>query len=182
MEEKLIFTQIPAVMIASNFFICQIPIRYKDEPMLEFIKELTVYRSKIPIYHSDGTKLADVKGSEIYPTEDGKKAGITMRHPAGATVCEMNGKPLFEIQKQGANALKMVAELFTFDGFFLKWSAQQIEGLIHASGGDLKIGGSSFSGCSFQGPVGIQIGDSTKPLPACLGLSITSEMDKKKFA
>jgi hypothetical protein len=193
MDEGLIFTQIPAVMIASNFFNCQIPIRYKDEAMVEFVNELSVYRTKIPIYHPDGTKLAVVKGSEIYPTEAGKKAGVELHNEAGLTVCELNKKPVFEIQKQGANALKMQAELHTFDGFFLKWSKEIFSGQmgdgamkIRAAENALIIGGGCISRNSFKGTVGIQIGQPENRLPACILVPIISSSEeeslKKKLA
>ena|GEM_PF-1136308 len=164
MAERLIFTQSPAIVIASNTFICRIPIRYRDTPMLEFVKELTTlntdtFTTKIPIFHSDGTKLAVVKGANIYPTKEGEKSGVTMRHPPDVTVCELNGRPVFEIRRRGAAAISMTAELHTFDGAFLKWSEVSLSGLLTTGAGNsLQIGGLTLKGNTFQGEVGIQIG------------------------
>lgn len=170
-EQELIFTNIPQVIIASNTFSCQIPIRYKDEPMLEFIKEMNVYDARIPIYHSDGTKMAIVKGRNVYATEEGKKAGIKLLHPSLSTICEMNGKTLFEIRRQAASAVKMTAELFTHDGYFLKWSENFID-CININGSILQVGGLQMSGCFLNAPVGIQIGDTTNPLPTAIHYGI----------
>jgi hypothetical protein len=101
-----------------------------------------------------------VKGSEIYLTEDGEKAGLRLRHPQGLTVCELGNTALFEIQKSGPNALKMSAELFTYDGTFLKWSAESISGLLFNDPGQpLRLGGVVMMDCLIENcRVGISIG------------------------
>jgi hypothetical protein len=171
MEEQLIFVQSPAIVIATNTFLCRIPIRYKDTPMLEFVKELTTYTTTIPIFHSDGTKLAVAKGSQLYRTKEGEKAGVTMRYVPDGTVCEINGKPAFEIRRKGAAALKMTAELFTCDAAFLKWSEETLSGVLSVEPGKvLHVGTSTFERCHFQAEVGIQIGESTTPLPMAVSL------------
>jgi len=144
--------------------------------MLEFIQELTTFKTKIPIYHPDGTILAVAKASQLYPTEEGKKAGVTMRHLPNGTVCEMNGKTLFEILRQGAAALKMTAELYTHDGFFLKWSEQLMGGFIKIHGKELILGSCHMIGCSINAHVGIQIGNTTKPMGT--GIFIASPSEK----
>jgi hypothetical protein len=176
MEEQLLFSEIPQVVIASNTFICPIVIRYKDIPMLEMIREIKIFTTRIPIFHQDGTKLAVAKGAQLYETEEGKKAGVKMRHLPDCTVCEMQGKPLFEIRRQGAAALKINAELFTSDGAFLKWSDERISGLINSKGNVLQIGGSSLSNCFFRGNVGIQIGKPIQPMGAALMIGLPDEM------
>jgi hypothetical protein len=169
MEESLIFTRSPSIVIATNTFFCRIPIRYHDTPMLEFVKELTTlntdsFTTQIPIFHSDGTKLAVVKGANIYETKEGIKSGVTMRHLPDAKVCELNGKPVFEIKRKGAAAISMTAELHTFDGAFLKWSGVSLSGLLAMEAGkSLQIGGMTMQECNLQGEVGIQIGQPTQP-------------------
>ena len=109
MDEKLLFAESPTVTLASVTFInTPIPIRYEDDPMLELVKEVQAgYTIKMPIYHSDGTKLAVAKASQLYRTKEGEKAGIEMRHLPDGTVCEWNGKPIFEIRRKGAAALSV---------------------------------------------------------------------------
>lgn len=168
-EVNLMFSQIPAITIATNIFVCKIPVRYKDEALLEFVKDIRVggCYPQIPIYHPDGTKLAVAKGSQLYSTAAGQKAGVEMIYPQGATVCRMGGRPLFEIRRQGAAALKMDAELCTFDGQFIKWTEHFI-GVLLLNGQDcLRLGG-TFQRCRFEGVVGIQLGQSTQSLPAAV--------------
>ncbi|MCX7424674.1 MAG: HNH endonuclease signature motif containing protein [Planctomycetia bacterium] len=175
-DESLIFAQSPFITIGSNQFLCRIPVRYRDTAMLEFVKEVDTshgetYTSHIPIFHSDGTKLAVVKGRQIYKTKDGEKAGVTLDYIPDGTICKINGKPAFEIRRQGAAALKMDAELHTFDGAFLRWSETDLSGLLTIENDSLRLGGSMFTRCSFQGVVGIQIGDATTPFPACVKMA-----------
>ncbi len=65
MDDPLLFIESPAITIATNVFLCRIPVRYKDSAMLEIIQKLTTHKlqgyvTKIPIFYSDGTKLAVV--------------------------------------------------------------------------------------------------------------------------
>jgi hypothetical protein len=179
-EEQLFFAQSPTIVIATNTFLCRIPIRYQDTAMMEFIKEVTTahtdnFTSKIPIFHSDGTRLAVAKGNQLYPTAEGKRAGVAMRHLSDGTVCEINGKPAFEIRRKGAAALKMTAELYTFDGAFLKWSEESLSGLLSLEAGKpLRIGTSTIQNCCLQAEVGIQIGRAASPLPTAIGVDFIS--------
>lgn len=172
-SEQLVFTQSPAVVIATNTFLCRIPVRYQDTPMMEFIREMTTLNTpgittKIPIFHNDGTQLAIVKGARLFDTKDGEKAGVKLRHLPDGQVCELNGKTLFELRRSAAAAISMTAELFTPDGAFLKWSPKELNGLLTLEPGKpLKIGGAVFSNNYFQGDVGIQIGRPTESIGAC---------------
>lgn len=177
MGDNLIFSALPEVTIATNRFVCDIPIRYKDMPMLEMVKELTAYTPKIPIFGPDGTKLAVVKGSQLYATHDGEKAGVQLRHLPGGTVCDIKGKLAFEIRRQGASALKMTAELFTFDGVFLRWSDEVMKGMMTLDGQQIEIlpTHTVFQHCQFEGPVGIQIGKASLEMPACFAIPLPGE-------
>ena len=167
--ENLLFTELPETKIANNIIMSPIPIRYHDEAMLELVKEVKLYEAKVPIFHSDGTKLAVVKGSQLYDTDDGKKAGVSLRHLPGVTVCEISGKPVFEIQRKGAAAITMTAELYTYDATFLRWSDTFITGLLFSDPDKpLKIGGLVMSDCYLEGPVGIQIGQPSQSLGAAI--------------
>src|SRR5262249_8167695 len=78
------------------------------------------FTTRIPIYHADGTYLAKVVGSQLHLTKDGEKTGLRLLHPQGRTVCDLDGRTLFEIHRQEAAALKTHAELFTPDGYLVK--------------------------------------------------------------
>ncbi len=175
MDDPLVFIELPAVTIATNTFLCRIPIRYRDTAMLEIIRELTTNKTEsfvteIPIFYSDGTKLAVVKGRQIYRTADGEKVGVELRYLPDGTVCEIKGKPAFEVRRKGAAALKMSAELHTFDGAFLRWSEEELSGVISVAGESLKVGGATLTRCCLHGEVGIQIGTSTTRRPTCVGV------------
>ena len=73
---ELIFTQFPAVTIATNTFInCPVPLKFDDTNLIELIQEEKVgFTTQIPIYHPDGTYLAKVVGNRIFLTDDGKKS------------------------------------------------------------------------------------------------------------
>lgn len=151
--EKLIFQSVPIVTLATNKFI-NVPIifQYEDTPLIQIIKEAELgYTTSIPIYHTDGTYLAKVNGTRVFPTEAGKKAGIVMRHPVNKTVCEMEGKTLFEIHHETGDAFKAFAELHTPDGYFVKIQDSPQPGLLNAQGNAIQIGGIIMSECTFQG-------------------------------
>ena len=170
-SHSLIFAQSPEIVIATNLFRCRIPIRYKDTPMLEFTKDTTTSRteqftSKIPIFHPDGTKLAVAKGNQLHLTKEGEKAGIKMKYHPDTTACELDGKTIFEIKRNGAAALKMTAELYACEGYFLKWSDDAFSGMppLSVADGALKIGGLTMADSTIRGEVGIQIGHPTDNL------------------
>ncbi len=113
--DKLIYQTAPRVTFATNQFI-NVPIilQYDDTPLISIIKLQEIgYTTEIPIYHPDGTYLAKVNGTRIYSTEEGKKAGLEMRYPKDMTVCEMNGKTLFEIFHEASDSFRTHAELYT---------------------------------------------------------------------
>ncbi|UGB00635.1 hypothetical protein LRS40_01365 (plasmid) [Leclercia sp. G3L] len=77
--DKLIFTQSPKIELGSNFFI-NVPVilQYKETPLISIEHSIDAgFTTNIPIYHSDGTYLAKVKGSQLYSTEEGKKSRST---------------------------------------------------------------------------------------------------------
>jgi hypothetical protein len=189
-NDKLLFLQSPSVVIATNTFKAPVVIQYNDTPMLEVVTEITTlnlrgYTTKIPIFHSDGTKLAVAVGSRLVATADGEKAGVTMRHPPDLTVCELNGKPIFELRRKGAAAVSTTAELYTNDGSFLKWSEESVSGLlfndpskpfpIHSDANGLVIEGISFCGNTFEGDIGILLGRTTKAAGIALAFDLAAK-------
>lgn len=140
--EGFIFYETPVVEIATNKFInVPIVLQYEDTPLLEVVKSQAAgYEIQIPIYYSDGTYLAKVSGSRLHLTDEGKKAGVTLRYPQNKTICEIGGKTIFEIERTEAAALKTYAELFTPDGAFVKCSNKELLGhVLDAKGKQLKI-------------------------------------------
>ena len=148
--EKLVYQTAPAVTFATNTF-TNVPIilQYDDTPLISVIREQSLgYTTEIPIYHSDGTYLAKVKGTRIFPTEDGKKAGLELNHPKDMTVCKMGNRTVFEIFHESGNAFRTHAELHTPDGYFVK-SANTFPQVTSKAGEPLKIGGLIMSNNRF---------------------------------
>lgn len=149
--DKLIFTQSPAVTIATNTFI-NVPIilQYEDTPLISIVQAQPAgHTTQIPIYHSDGTYLAKVVGSRLFPTPAGEKAGLKLEYPPKMTVCKLGDRTLFEIIREEAAALKTRAELYAPDGYFVKVTdAPQVQ-LYNAA--MLQIGGIKMVGNVFQG-------------------------------
>ena len=162
MPDDLIFNTHPEFTIATNTFVdCPIILQYEDTPLIELVKNVDAsFTTEISIYHNDGTYLAKAKGTQLYPSDDGKKAGVSLRHPDGMTVCEMVGQTLFELHRQQAAALKGTAELYAPNGVFIKATDSGIAGQImeRVDGPHLEIGGMHMTGCSIQARIGIKIG------------------------
>lgn len=150
---KLIFTQFPQVTIATNTFInCRVPLKFDDINLIELVQEeLIGFTTQIPIYHSDGTYLARVKGNRIFLTEDGKKVGLKMEKKANVWECQMEKQTLFEIHHQSGNSFKIQAELHTPTGHFVKCIDSPQLGLIDINGNALQVGRISMIGNVFNG-------------------------------
>lgn len=151
--EALVYQTSPRVTIATNQFI-NVPVilQFDDLPLISVVQMQHLgYTTEIPIYHSDGTYLAKVNGTRIYPTEDGKKAGIIMRSPVGMSVCEMDGRTLFEVVHESGDAFRMKAELHTPTGYFIKCADTPLPDLLRTDGSSLQVGGIQMSGNLFQG-------------------------------
>ena len=150
---ELIYQTTPTVTFATNTFI-NVPtiLQFDDTPLISVVKEENLgFTSEIPIFHSDGTYLAKVRGTRVFPTEAGKKAGIVMRSLANLTVCELDGRTLFEIAHQQGNAFRAQAELYTPTGYFVKSTATDLPSLVKSDGTALNVGGIRMTNCSFSG-------------------------------
>ncbi len=157
---KLIFSNQYRFELASNTFVgVPVILKYEDINLIEIIKETTVeYTTKIPIFHSDGTHLADAKGNRIYKTDAGKKAGIDMIINPGLWACTLEGKTIFEIRQRNPDSFRTTAELYTNDGYFVKVLNAPKPILIDINGNSLKIGGATMIGNIIAYcPVGIWI-------------------------
>jgi hypothetical protein len=149
---ELIFQSSPRIIVATNTFI-NVPIilKYEDTPLIEVIKEHDIgFTTQIPIYHSDGTYLAKVKGNRIYTTDAGKKANIEIRDMPGKFICSLDNKVMFELTHGVGNAFKADAELYTADGYFVKCSDTPKPELFDLKGNAIKVGGITMIGNVFQ--------------------------------
>src|SRR5262245_42756548 len=120
--DDLIFSKSPDVHFASNIF-RNVPVilQYKDTPLIEVVREqIAGFTSQFRIYGPDGAYWAKVKGSRMFRTDDGKKAGVQIVSGDKVTACIYGKQTLFELRRLEAAALKTEAELFTYDGRFLR--------------------------------------------------------------
>lgn len=151
--KNLVFFQSPKVTIATNTFI-NVPtiLQYEDTPLIEVVRVVNAgYKIQIPIYRPDGTYIAKVVGSRLFRTKNGEKAGLSLKYPKNKTICEMGGKTLFVIEREGAAALQVSAELYTPDGAFVKCSPNLMPKLfIGDNERPLEYGGIIMSGNVFQ--------------------------------
>jgi hypothetical protein len=159
--DTLIFSTSPEVTIASNTFI-NVPtiLQYEDVPLIEVVKiRNTNFTTQIRIYDINGIYLAKVKGSRLFTTDAGKKAGLILRYPKNMTVCELNGKTMFETKYISPVALSTSAELYTPDGAFIKTRTDSpIELFSTVNGSKISVSGSSIQNCTFVNlRIGIQV-------------------------
>lgn len=150
---ELIFSAFPKVTLATNIFI-NVPVilKFDDINLIELIKEEKLgFTTQIPIFHPDGTYLAKVKGTRIYLTEDGEKAGLKIEKKSDVWECKMEKQTLFEIQHTGTNSFKTQAELYTPTGHFVKFTESPKPDLIDMSGNKLRVGGLEMSGSTMEG-------------------------------
>lgn len=150
---NLIYQTTPAVNLATNIFV-NVPtiLQFDETPLISIVREQNLgFTTEIPIFHADGTYLAKVNGTRVFPTEAGTKAGIVMRSLANETVCEMAGKTLFEVFHKKGDAFRIQAELSTPSGYFVKMADAPVPNVLTPDGQSLRIGGSIMSGNMFQG-------------------------------
>lgn len=150
---QLTYTNSPAVTLATNRFI-DVPVilQYDDVPLISIVREQALgYTTEIPIFHPDGTYLAKVNGTRIYPTEAGAKAGLELKSLPQQTVCTLSGKTLFEIHHEKGDAFRVLAELYTPTGYFIKAVDHPAVSLTNSAGEPLQIGGVTMSHNMFSG-------------------------------
>jgi len=153
MSHSLVFIKVPIVTLSTNKFVgIPVILKYEDTPMLEIINEQGIgFTTQIPIFHSDGTYLAKVRGNRVFLTPEGKKANIVLEQPMGKTVCKLDNRILFELTHGVGDEFKADAELHTPDGYFLKCDNTPMPSLINANNTALKVAGVTMSGCTIQG-------------------------------
>jgi len=148
----LVFSSTTKIIVGTNTFInVPVVLKYEDTPLIEIIIEQGLgFTTQIPIFHSDGTYLAKVKGNRVFPTEEGKKANITIRDIEGKYICSLANKVLFELTHGVGDAFKADAELYAPDGYFIKCSDAPKPELLDVSGNAIQAGGVTMMGNIFQ--------------------------------
>lgn len=149
---KLYFQSSPSITVATNTFInVPVVLKYDDTPLIEVIREHDIgFTTQIPIYHSDGTYLAKVKGNRVFPTDAGKKVNIEIRDTPGKFICSLENKVMFELSHGVGDVFKANAELYTPDGCFVKCSDAPKPELFNLTGNAIKVGGVIMTGCIFK--------------------------------
>lgn len=149
----------PDVQIGSNTF-KNVPIilQFEDTPLLEVGKFVEAgYQTRFSVFNADGIHVAVVVGSQIRLTKEGKNARITQRFEPNLTVCELEGKPILEMKRIGAIALKGWAELYTPTGALIKVHDSGVSGLLKG-GGSLVVGGICMEDSILENfKIGVQI-------------------------
>ncbi len=158
---ELIYHSTPHVTFATNIFI-DVPtiLQFDETPLISVVQaENLGYTTEIPIFHADGTYLAKVRGTRVYATPAGTKAGVTIRQLPGLWVCEVGGRTAFEIRQQAGDAFRTDAELYTPTGHFLRFADSPAPELLDPRGGPLHIGGLTMSQSVFEGcRIGVLLG------------------------
>jgi len=149
---ELIYQSTPRVTFASNTFI-NVPtiLQFDDTPLVSVVREEHLgFTTEIPIYGSNGTYLAKVRGTRVFATPEGTEAGVKIRQLPGLWVCDVDGRTAFEIHQEPGDAFRTDAELYTPTGHFVKVSESPTPELYDAGGQTLKIGGVTMAQCQFQ--------------------------------
>jgi hypothetical protein len=159
--DKLIFSKSPEITIATNTFV-NVPtiLQYENTPLIQVVKiDKANFTTQIPIYDLNGTYLAKAVGSRLFVTAMGKNAGLILRYPKDMTVCELNGRTLFEIKYDSPVSLSTSAELYTPDGAFIKTPYNSPIELFSADNRNkLEINGISMQNCRFENlSIGIKV-------------------------
>jgi hypothetical protein len=149
--DHLYFNDGTAVRFGGNTFI-DVPIilQVDEVPIIETVREQHLSRTtSFSIFDPDGTYLAKAVGPRLFLTEEGRKAGLKLRHPDKMTVCELGNRTLFEVKRPEAAAIALTAELYTPQGIFVKANAAVPFGTF--SNNNTQIGGCIFSENVVQG-------------------------------
>ena len=157
----VIFQEHPDIWMGSSVF-RKVPtiVQVDDIPILEVGQFVDAgYTTRFQVFHSDGTHIATVNGSRIFPTEAGNKANLKQRFENNLTICELEGKPILELRRHGAAALRGWAELHAPNGTLIKCFDEKFSGMI-GSEGHLCISGQLFMDVLFEGhPIGLHFKD-----------------------
>jgi hypothetical protein len=146
----LIYNTSPVVTYCSNEFE-NVPVilQFEDSPLVSVVKEQDLcHTTEIAIHHSDGTYLAKVRGTRIYPVHATGSEGIQIRQTKDATICTLAGSTAFEIHHSAGAAFRLQAELYTPTGLFVKGT--DAFKLAAPTGAPIEIHGVRLSNNKFQ--------------------------------
>jgi len=156
----VVFQSHPDVVIATNTFRnVETILQYENSPLIQVGKFVEAgYTTKFRVYHSDGTHIADVKGSQIYLTKDGKNASVKTRYDPNLTACELEGRTILELHRDGPTALRGWAELYAPEGVLIKANDSDLLQAIRSNGSHIQVGGLEINNSIFNGQkIGIHV-------------------------
>ncbi len=134
----------------NNFIDVPVILQVGDTPIVETIKKSELTRTtQFSIFNSDGVYLAKIVGPRLFLTSDGETSNLKLRHPDKITVCELDGKTLFEVRREAAAAIAITAELYSPSGIFVRSTATLPFGSFSRDG--TEIGNVMFSNNTLKG-------------------------------
>lgn len=142
-SDTLLFINWPKVSMGSNTFI-DVPVilKYDNLNMIEIIKEPGFgYTTQIPIFDAEGTYLATAKGSSLITTDESEIGDLKLDHNQDSTTCTLDGKTLFTITRNDGDSFNIKAELFTPEGYCVKYISDETPELFDKQGYEVRLGG-----------------------------------------
>ena len=142
-SDTLLFTNWPKVSMGSNTFI-DVPtiLKYDNLNMIEIIKEPGYgYTTQIPIFDAEGTYLATAKGNSLIFSDETTDGDLKLEQDIDGTTCTLDGKMLFEITRSDGDSFDIKAELFTPEGYRIKYISDETPELFDKQGNEVRLGG-----------------------------------------
>ena len=142
-----IFTNVPVIL------------QYDDTPLLWVTQSMTGnLETEARIYSQDGEDLGRWKGKSLHLTGQGKKAGLTIEHPAGVDVLKMGTRTLCELRKPTPLLLHPTVELYSPTGTLLTGAPDIVAVAMSRSNQPLELSGMILQDNLLANrPVGIHI-------------------------
>lgn len=167
-RDDLVYVPQNIVEFATNRFV-DVPVilQYKDVPLIKTMRLVNAsYTAAFNIFDQDGMQLAVVKGTQMYLTDEGKKANLVHRYLEDGTAAELNGQTLYELRRTNAAALKAEAELFSPTGQFVRChSSIEVSSVIEPK--PFQLGGLTMSNNIIAGAkIGILVDEGSVSIAA----------------
>ncbi len=124
------------VCFCTNWFV-NIPIivQFDETPLLQFVPSVEATPESVcQIFSENGDDLGRLKGKRLFLTEDGEKAGVTIRHLDGVDVLEKGKQTLCELRKPNPYELHPTIELYSPTGTLLTGAPDQVAQAIMPDG------------------------------------------------
>ncbi len=153
-SDTLLFINWPRVTMGSNTFI-DVPVilRYDHLNLIEIINEPGFgYTTQIPIFDAEGNYLATAKGSSLIKSDEADISDLELVCDDNKTTCSLDGKTLFEITREDGDSFEIKAELYTPEGYCVKYISDETPELFDKQGYEVRLGGllrdeSAIEGC-----------------------------------